>query len=186
MLHSLHISWFCIYRLHGFCSLLQACSITFLQFCVQIMDDSCFYFQVIILQKLHYAIKQYFLPMGPRIVRKLFFRCSDNFLFFLPNTFSLPFLRLKLSCCSLLRSPDISHKNFSSQYKRSLWNKLFYFLSKDIQNFIFQTYFSMMIKTLIYLCYGTAGTKFIYKGISLSIFPIHAITTAATFLTAKF
>ena len=156
MLHSLHISQFCIYRLHEFCSLLQACSITFLKFCVQMMDDSCCYFQVIILQKLHYAIKQYFLPMDPRIVRKLFFRCSDNFLFFLSHTFSLLFLRLKLSCCSLLRSPDISHKNFSSQYKRSLWNKFFYFLSKDIWAFIFQTYFSMLIKTLIYFCYGNS------------------------------
>ena len=38
----------------------------------------------------------------------VFLAFSDTFLFFVSHTFSLPFLRLQLSCCSLLRSPDIS------------------------------------------------------------------------------
>ena len=72
-------------------------------------------------------------PHGSTYCAEAFFLAfSDTFLFFLSHTFSLTFLRLKLSYCSLLRSPDISRKNFSSQFKRSLWNKLSFFISKDI------------------------------------------------------
>ena len=54
------------------------------------------------------------------------------FLSFPSHTFYLPFLRVELSCSQHLRSPDVSHKNFGNQYKSSLWNKYFYFLSRDV------------------------------------------------------
>ena len=77
-------------------------------------------------------------PQGSKYcVEAVFLTFSDSFLFFTSHNFYLPFLRVELSCCRLLRTPDVCDKNFGSQYKRSLWNKFFYFSKQGNLDFYF-------------------------------------------------
>ena len=77
-------------------------------------------------------------PQGSKYcVEAVFLAFSDSFLFFTSHNFYLPILRAELSCCRLLRTPDVCDKNFGSQYKRSLWNKFFYFFKQGNLDFCF-------------------------------------------------
>ena len=154
MLHSLYISQFCIYYPHGLCSIIEACSITFQQFCVQMMDDSCCYALVIISQKLRYVIKQHLLPKAPSIVRKLFsLHFQILFCSFLHIIFILPFCVWNFLAVVYFVHLTYPIRTLAANTNAVYGTSYFTFLSREIQTFIFQTYLTMLIKTLIYFCY---------------------------------
>ena len=86
---------------------------------------------------------------------------SDSFLFFTSHNFYLPFCAWNFLAVVYFAHLTYAIRTLTANTNVVYGTSSFTFLSREIQTFIFQTYLTMLIKTLICFCYCN-GSDYVY------------------------